>query len=173
VNPSGPVPVDPQPFALGGDFHSGEPDRVFGHPGGILSLSANGAQLESGVVWAATFCRHYQRICDPEPGETEGALHSPQPGILRAYAAHDVSIRLWTSEDRTERTEDNKDEHVDRLGKLAKFNPPTVANGRVYIANSDNTLRVYGLLFPHQYLRPGELRSGEMWLDTLAPLRGE
>ena len=40
------------------------------------------------------------------------------------------------------------------LGNFAKFTPPTVANGRVYMATFSNQLVVYGLL-DHDYPRPG------------------
>ena len=98
---------------------------------------ANGAELASGIVWAATY--------DPQRDLEEGALHLIKPGILRAYAADDVTKQLWTSE---------SDE--DPFGSFAKFNPPTVANGRVYIATFGGSLRVYGLL-EYPYLRPGEI----------------
>ena len=32
------------------------------------------------------------------------------------------------------------------VGNFAKFTPPTVTNGRVYLATFSNVLRVYGLL---------------------------
>jgi hypothetical protein len=41
----------------------------------------------------------------------------------------------------------------DRLGTFAKFVPPTVANGRVYMATFSNRIAVYGLL-SYRYPRP-------------------
>jgi outer membrane protein assembly factor BamB len=48
-------------------------------------------------------------------------------GALRAFDASDVSKgELWDSEDTGNEN--------DRLGQFAKFCPPTVANGKVYVA---------------------------------------
>ena len=44
---------------------------------------------------------------------------------------------LWTSEQNDAR---------DQVGNHAKFVPPTVANGKVYLATQSKKLLVYGLL---------------------------
>jgi len=95
-----------------------------GQPGGILAVSANGTNTGSGIVWGT-----HNLIGD--------ANQQVQPGILRAYDAQNVAIQLWDSEQISSR---------DSLGKLAKFVPPTVANGKVYIATFSNRLNIYGLL---------------------------
>ena len=118
------------------------PDIQAGHPGGILTLSANGSAPGSGIVWASTY--DATNTTDPFLGVT-GALNRVVPGILRAYAAENL-IPLWTSELTPAR---------DRLGNFAKFNPPTVANGRVYMATFSDKIMVYGLL-KHKYSRPAE-----------------
>jgi hypothetical protein len=100
-----------------------------GHPGGILSISANGSESGSGIVWAAGYV-----------GPT--ALNQVRPGILRAYSAEDLTL-IWSSDANP----------ADQLGSFAKFNPPTVVNGRVYMATFSNQLVVYGLL-THNYVRP-------------------
>ncbi len=105
-----------------------------GHPGGILSLSSDGITPGSGIVWAITY--------QAEEGTT-GALTKVLPGVLRAYVADNLEP-LWTSEDQP---------GADRLGKYAKFVPPTVANGRVYMVNFDGQLVAYGLR-NHVYRRP-------------------
>jgi hypothetical protein len=47
-------------------------------------------------------------------------------GVLRAFNASDVSTgELWNSE--------NTGNDGDRLGLFAKFSPPAVANGKVYL----------------------------------------
>jgi len=46
-------------------------------------------------------------------------------GILRAFYAADVEKELWNS---------TLDVSRDRLGMFAKFCPPVVANGKVYMA---------------------------------------
>lgn len=81
-------------------------------PGGMLSLSANGADLDSGIVWATM------------PID-EDANRKNVPGILRAFAAADVSRELWNSQENS----------ADALGYFAKFNPPVVLDGRVYVAS--------------------------------------
>jgi hypothetical protein len=95
-----------------------------GQPGGILSLSANGTNAGSGILWAA-----HQLSGD--------ANQRSQPGILRAFDAQNVSQELWNSEQLSAQ---------DSVGTFAKFVPPTVANGKVYLATFSNRLNVYGLL---------------------------
>jgi len=94
-----------------------------GQPGGILSLSANGTNAGSAIVWA------FHQL-------TGDANQSVRPGILHAYDALNVSAELWNSEQLRAR---------DSVGNFAKFVPPTVANGKVYLATFSNRLNVYGL----------------------------
>ncbi len=92
---------------------------IRGHPGGILTLSANGASPGTGIVWSLG-----------------AALRPVKQGILRAYDAENVSRLLWSSK-------------IDTPGKamtFAKFTPPTVVNGKVYAPTFSNKLLVYGLL---------------------------
>jgi outer membrane protein assembly factor BamB len=93
-------------------------------PGGILSLSWNGRDDETAVLWAS----HPTR---------EDAMNKTVDGTLRAYDPLDLNRELWTS--------DMDPEGNDRLGKLAKFSPPVVANGKVYIGTFSRELAVYGL----------------------------
>ncbi|MDB6021645.1 MAG: hypothetical protein JWQ04_1502, partial [Pedosphaera sp.] len=60
-----------------------------------------------------------------------------RPGIVHAYDAQNVSNELWNSEQFSAR---------DSIGLYAKFVPPTVANGKVYMATFSGGLNVYGLL---------------------------
>jgi hypothetical protein len=94
-----------------------------GQPGGILALSAQGTNAGSGIVWAA-----HQLGGD--------ANQQVRPGILHAYSAENVGLELWNSEQVSPR---------DSVGNFAKFVPPTVANGKVYLATFSNRLNVYGL----------------------------
>jgi len=80
-------------------------------PGGILSLSSDGVKKASAIVWASMPL-------------SKNANRQNVPGVLRAFAASDVTNELWNSEMNP----------ADRLGNFAKFCPPTVANGRVYMA---------------------------------------
>ena len=99
--------------------------RSPGHPGGSLTVSANGSTTNTGIVWASipTF---------------ESAKHVLTAGTLRAYHAETLQ-EIWTSDQNGAR---------DRVGTMIKFVPPVVVNGRVYMATHDNTVAVYGLLPP-------------------------
>jgi outer membrane protein assembly factor BamB len=94
-----------------------------GSPGGALTVSSNGKQPGTGMVWATL--------------TTSGSAdHGNRPGVLRAYNAETLE-EVWNSEMQAKR---------DRLGTLVKFVPPTVVNGKVYVPNYDNAVNVYGLL---------------------------
>jgi hypothetical protein len=94
-------------------------------PGGILALSANGEQAGSGVLWATI----------ATSGDAEN--NPPVAGELHAFDADNVSNELWNSTMNALR---------DRYGNFAKFVPPLVANGKVYVATWSNQVAVYGLL---------------------------
>ncbi|QBD77401.1 hypothetical protein EPA93_15940 [Ktedonosporobacter rubrisoli] len=98
---------------------------VRGMPGGILSLSAHGNR--DGILWASHPLY-------------EDANQKTVEGIFYAFDATNLSEPLWSSEMRPER---------DYPGNFAKFSPPTIANGKVYLATFSNYLAVYGLLTPH------------------------
>ena len=99
-----------------------------GHPGAMLSLSANG--YKDGILWAAIHA-------------TGDSWHESRPGILHAYDADDINHELWNSLEIPLR---------DDCGEYSKMAPPTIANGRVYLASfgSENMgtgqFCVYGLL---------------------------
>jgi hypothetical protein len=97
-----------------------------GQPGGILSLSANGTNAGSGIVWASV-------------NTSSSANQATVAGTLHAYDAQTVSRELWHSDMVPSR---------DALGNFAKFVAPTVANGKVYMATFSNRLNVYGLFPP-------------------------
>jgi hypothetical protein len=98
-------------------------------PGGFLSISANGD--ENGIVWAST----------PYNGD---AVHQSVQGVLYAFNADTLNL-LWS-----DKTNDARDE----IGMFAKYVPPVVANGKLYMAtfgalgtsNGSGALVVYGLL---------------------------
>jgi mono/diheme cytochrome c family protein len=99
------------------------------YPGAMLSLSADGDT--GGVLWAnAALAPH-------------GGSHINGPGVLRAYDANDVTRELWDS---------NMDPARDTPGRVSKNAPPTVVNGKVYLASfgalpvGTGALYVYGLL---------------------------
>ncbi len=92
-----------------------------GSPGGQISLSANGNQPGSGILWATH-----------QMTDAGGSL----AGILRAYDAANIRVELWNSDLRSK----------DALGARAKFNPPMVANGKVYVGTFSGVVQVYGAL---------------------------
>jgi uncharacterized membrane protein len=94
-------------------------------PGGILTLSANGEQHGSGVLWATVTVS----------GDSQD--NPPAPGELRAFNAENLTQELWNSAMNPTR---------DGFGNFAKFVPPLVVNGKVYVATQSNQVAVYGLL---------------------------
>jgi hypothetical protein len=93
-----------------------------GQSGAILSVSSNGSQDGTGILWAS-----YAYTGDAE--------HAISPGILRAFDANDVTKQLWN----------NQLNPRDASGYYAKFAAPTIANGHVYLATFSNRVVVYGL----------------------------
>ena len=93
-----------------------------GNNGAVLSVSSNGPVDSTGILWAS-----YAANGD--------ANQSTRPGMLRAMDATDVTKELWNSSIYAK----------DNPGNYAKFNCPTIANGKVYLATFSNQLAVYGL----------------------------
>ena len=99
-----------------------------GHPGAMLSLSADGDK--DGILWAAIHA-------------TGDSWHESRPGILHAYDAGEIQLELWNSLDNAAR---------DNCGNYSKMAPATIANGKVYLASfgkeniGTGQLCVYGLL---------------------------
>ena len=91
-------------------------------PGGSLTVNANGGEAGSAILWAS----------HPLANANQGIA----PGIVRAYDASDLSHELWNSQVNSDR---------DALPSYAKFCPPTVANGKVYVATFSDRVMVYGL----------------------------
>jgi len=89
-----------------------------------MSISSNNAIPGTGIVWAAFSA----------DGVADGKAH---PGVFYAFDAADVSQVLWNS---------NQNSTRDAVGNWAKWNPPVVANGKVYLGTYDNSVDVYGLL---------------------------
>jgi uncharacterized protein (TIGR03437 family) len=87
-----------------------------------MTISANGGQEDSGILWEST-----------------GDYNEGTPGTLHAYAASNLANELWNSDIKPDR---------DRMPPVAKFAPPTVANGKVYVPSFSNVVAVYGLLSP-------------------------
>ena len=90
-----------------------------------MSISANGTS--SGVLWAV------ERVGDDSSG-----VGPILPGVFHAYDATNLATELYNS--------NQASGSRDLLPLAAKFNPPLVANGRVYIGADNGQLTVYGLL---------------------------
>jgi uncharacterized protein (TIGR03437 family) len=84
-----------------------------------MTISANGVQQGSGILW-----------------ETTGDYFAGAPGTLHAYDASNLANEVWNSDMNPAR---------DQMSTITKFVSPTVANGKVYVAGSDNHVTVYGL----------------------------
>ena len=93
-----------------------------GNSGAFLSVSSNGSVDSTAVLWTSF-------------AANGDANQSVRPGILHAFDANDVTKELWNS----------SQDATDNPGNYAKFNCPTVANGKVYLATFSNQLVVYGL----------------------------
>ncbi len=101
----------------------GVPGVPPGMPGGMVSISANASSAGTGILWAT----------HPFANANKAVV----PGVIRAFDASDLSMELWNSELNGAR---------DSLGSYAKFNAPTIANGKVYVATFAGTVVAYGLL---------------------------
>jgi hypothetical protein len=92
----------------------------------VLTLSANGSTAGTGIVWSSIPLNQ-----DADTGTVEG--------VLRAFDANNLTAELWDSTMNLPR---------DDMGLWPKYSPPTVVNGKVYMASFSNLLNVYGLLPP-------------------------
>ena len=90
-----------------------------GHPGGSVSVSAN-ARSKKGIVWVS----HYR-----DPGVGSDATFRMHEGVLEAFDVETLDL-LWSSDSALK----------DRVGPFQKFTPPTVANGRVYLASAPHPI---------------------------------
>ena len=102
-------------------------------PGGFITLSADGDIETTAIVW----------VTMPYAAD---ANRNVVRGVLRAFDALDVSKgQLWSSEDEGIPT--------DSLGMFAKFCPPTVANGKVYVATFQQERAEHGV---HEKMTGGD-----------------
>lgn len=92
-------------------------------PGAMLSVSANGNTMGTGIVWATT-------SLNGPAGGTE------QQGALLAYDASNLTKQLYSSQVNSKQ---------DSPGLFGKFNPPTIAAGKVFVGTFSNVVAVYGL----------------------------
>jgi hypothetical protein len=142
-------PFNGTTFATTPSAHSSVTNQIY--PGGILTLSANGEARGSGVLWATAAAG----------GDAEN--NPPVPGVLFAFDAGNVASELWNS---------TMNPAQDSFGNFAKFVPPLVANGRVYVATWSNQVAVYGLTDLPPALTGISPRSGPISGDTAVTLTG-
>jgi fibronectin type 3 domain-containing protein len=109
--------------------------ETFGFPGATMAISANGNT--NGILWAI---------------QRNGAY---SPAVLRAYDATNLATELYNSSQAGNR---------DTLDYGVKFNPPLVANGRVYVPGM-SSISVFGLLPVDP--PPGEPAPGDPALADL------
>ena len=112
---------------------SGNTPPPGGMPGGFLTVTSSDASGSDGIVWSISPRRSMWR--DP------AANAVPVPSILRAFdpiPAGGQLAELWNSE---------IDVH-DAVGSASKWQPPLVADGRVYIVTYNDRVVIYGLTAP-------------------------
>ena len=100
--------------------------ETYPYPGTNVVISAPGASATSGVAWA---------LDTNANGTGTYGVGPTGPAILRAYDATSLGTALWSSSTLP----------ADTCGNAVKFVVPTVANGKVYVAGT-NQITVYGLL---------------------------
>jgi len=92
---------------------------VTGFPSIGISISANGTETGTAIVWGIDATKN----------------RTPGPAVLYAIDATNVTSLLYSSAQNATR---------DAAGNAVKFAVPTVANGKVYVGTSTE-VDVYGL----------------------------
>jgi hypothetical protein len=88
-------------------------------PGGVITVSSNADKPGTGIVWALV------------PANGDANSYRGVKGMLLALNAENVAQELWRSQ-----AADSSTDTVDSFGLLSRFCPPTVANGKVFVATS-------------------------------------
>ena len=99
-------------------------ERIDHHPGGILALSADGEKPDSAVIWA------YTSAVGNGPGKLMAFRAMPDT------AAPERLAKIWESDTCA----------GDAIETGSTFAPPTISNGRVYIATGADRVDVFGLV---------------------------
>ena len=108
-------PPRPAPATCGGT-----PDNWM--PGGILTVSSDADKRGTGIVWAVV------------PASGDANSFRGVKGMLMAMNAENVNQELWRSQGN-----DSTVDTANSFGLLSRFSPPTVANGKVFIATSGDS----------------------------------
>ena len=127
-NPQAGCADEPKPVG------QGTPYAPPGMPGAMLSLSAHNSDAGTGLLWAALPKRR-------------NANHDTVEGVLRVFDATPANGKLdmlWWSQG----------DAADEVGDFAKFCPPTIANGKVFLATFSCQVEVYGLLDDRNVVSP-------------------
>ena len=97
-------------------------------PGGLISLSANGTK--DGILWITL------------PGQDRGRIFAVLAENPLPHRAEQPLLKLW------------EDENVPKNLFFSKNNPPTVADGQMFLGTRDGKILVYGLGKPLVHLPP-------------------
>jgi hypothetical protein len=104
-----------------------------GMPGGMLSISANGNKIGTGILWALV----------PLAGDAN-QMRGVRAQLL-AFDATNITKDIWRSEPLDASFGPNS------VGLFAKFVAPTVANGKVFIATYGDHENPFGQIGPVRY----------------------
>ncbi len=131
----------PASFAGGGPDadHPVRDWELYPFPGSQPSISANGNDPATGIVW--TIDSHLR-----------GERSDLGPSFLRAYNAGDLSQPLWASDRLNPLLPLNQQmpSQRDQAGNAVKFTVPTISNGHVYVGTQFE-VDVYGLYPPETH----------------------
>ena len=107
-----------------------QPNHGMWMPGGFLSASSNGTMPGTGIVWALV------------PANGDGNSCRGVKAMLMAFKAEDVTQEVWRSQGHDAAVSDT----LNSVGLLSRFNPPVVANGKVFVGTAGNAeqLQRYG-----------------------------
>ena len=96
-------------------------------PGGIMSVSSNADNTGTGIVWVLV------------PANGDANSYRGVKGMLLALDAEDVRNELW----RSQGTDAGLSDTGDSFGLLARFAPPTIANGKVFVGTAGDKEPLY------------------------------
>jgi hypothetical protein len=107
------------------------PNGIGGMPGGMLALSSNGANPNTGIVWALA----------PIDGD---ANHDPVPGIARAYDATNLDpVPIDPGTPKLKLLWDSGRAGINFT--FSKFCTPVVADGKLFVPTYDGRVDLYEL----------------------------
>jgi hypothetical protein len=116
-----------------------------GMPGGMLSLTIDPAQPAAGVLFASVQrCKAFNESetafneCSVQRCSVSSNCAEPRFGMLRAFDP--ITLReLWNNQN------DPFASDADKTYWFAKFVPPTITHGRVFLPTASRRVLVYGL----------------------------